>query len=91
MPPDKLNGSFMVKFNSTKPLNFYSLFPGQKMFLSAYHPTVSLEGKRVEGSVYFKLNLTPKVTSLLPDRGNCHAVVNNFIAFAKAHKEYDLW
>ena len=91
MPGTMVDGSLIVKFNSSKPLLFYSLFPGQKTFLSVYHPNVSLEGKRVEGSAYFKLSVIPKVTSLLPDHGNCLAVENNFIAFSKAHKEYDYW
>ena len=81
----------MLKFNSSKSLIFYSLFPGQKMFMSVYHPTESLEGKRVEGSTMFKLSLIPKVTSLLSDHGYCKAVENNFIAFAKSQKEYDRW
>ena len=91
MPGTLVDGSLYVEFNSTKPLIFYSLFPGQQMFLSVYHPTVSLEGKRVEGSAFFKLNLAPKVTSLLPDQRSCQAVENNFLAFAKAHKECDYW
>lgn len=91
MPPSMVEGSFMFKFNSTKPLVFYSLFPGQKMFLSVYHPTESLEGRRVEGSTMFKLSLIPKVTSLLSEHGYCKPVDNNFISFAKAQKEYDFW
>ena len=80
-----------IKFNSSKPLLFYSLFPGNKMFLSVYHPTESLEGKRLEGAAMFKLNLIPKVTSLLSDHGYCKAVENNFLSVAKAQKEYDQW
>ena len=91
MPGTIVEGSVMIKFNSTKELIFYTLFPGQKMFLSMYHPTQSLEGKRVEGSTLFKLSLIPKVTSLLSDQGHCKAVENNFDAFAKAQKEYDDW
>ena len=91
IPGTVADGSFMAKFNSTKPLIFYSLFPGQKIFLSVYHPTGSLEGKRVEGSALLKISLTPKVTSLLPDHGYCQAVEDNFFAFAKAQKEYDHW
>ena len=91
IPGTVTDGSMYVTFNSTKPLIFYSLFPGQKIFLSVYHPTVSLEGKRVEGSTMFKISLTPKVTSLLPDNGYCQAVEESFSAFAKAQKEYDHW
>ena len=61
------------------------------MFLSVYHPTESLEGKRLEGAAMFKLNLIPKVTSLLSDHGYCKAVENNFLSVAKAQKEYDQW
>ena len=86
-----VEGHLMIEFNSTKQLIFYTLFPGQKMFLSVYHPTDSLEGKRVEGSTMFKLSLLPKVTSLLSDHGYCKAVENNFDAFEKAQKEYDYW
>ena len=86
-----MDSSLMLRFNSTKQLIFYALFPGQKMFLSVYHPTESLEGKRVKGSTMFKLSLNPKVTSLLSDHGYCKAVENNFVAFAKAQKEYDNW
>ena len=91
MPETIDDGTLLMNFNSTKPLIFYSLFPGQKIFLSAYHPTVSLEGKRVEGSEYFKLSLVPKVTSLLPNHRYCQAVENDFIALAEAQKEYDHW
>ena len=92
MPGTMVEGTLsMIKFNSSKQLIFYTLFPGQKMFLSVYHPTESLEGKTVEGSTMFKLSLIPKVTSLLSDHGYCKAVENNFIAVAEAHKEYDHW
>ena len=92
MPPSMVEGSLMFKFNSTKKLVFYSLFPGQKMFLSVYHPSESLEGRRVEGSTMFKLSLIPKVTSLLSEHGYCKAIDNDdFISFSKALKEYDYW
>ena len=81
-----------IKFNSSRPLMFYSLFPGKKTFLSVYHPTGSLEGIRIEGAAMFKLWLLPKVVSLLSDSRNCDPVENDgIITAANAQKEYDQW
>ena len=91
LPGTMVDATLYIKFNSSRPVLFYSLFPGKKMFLSVFHPTESLEGKRLEGAAMFKLSLIPKVTSLLSDFGYCKPVDNNFISVAKAQKDYDQW
>ena len=91
MPENMVEASLHIKFNASRPLIFYSLFPGKKMFFSVFHPTESLEGKRVEGAAMFKLNIIPKVTSLIPNPSYCKAVDNNIVSVAKAQKEYDIW
>ena len=83
--------SLSLKYNATKSLLFYSLFPGQKMFLSVYHPTESLEAMPVDGANFHKLSLIPKVTALLPDNRNCQATGQTFVSVKKAYNAYDLW
>ena len=87
-----VDATLFIKFNSSRSLLLYSLFPGQKAFLSVYHPTGSLEGKLLEGASMFKMSLSPKVISLLSDTRNCTPVdVNDLLSVAKAQKQYDQW
>ena len=91
IPNDSVVVTPTLYFNSSLKLMIYSLFPGQKMFVSIYHPTESIEPKIVTGAAFFKFNVNTKVTSLLPDHHECLTVGTNFVSVSSGHREYEMW
>ena len=78
-------------FNSSATILLYVLFPGQKIFLSTYHPTESVEPRRVTGAAVFKANIMAKVKENLAELHHCASVERNIFTIRAAHKKYEHW
>ena len=76
-------------YNGSKQFDFYTIFPGHSLFVSAYHPLKAIEPKRVTGSVAFKLNAIAKLEERIPR--NCKKVELDFFSLKKEHEEYEIW
>ena len=76
-------------YNGSKQFDFYTIFPGHSLFVSAYHPLKAIEPKRVTGSVAFKLNAIAKLEERIPR--NCRKVDMDFFSLKEAHEDYELW
>ena len=86
---EQLEGEASFCYNASEKFNFYTLFPGHSLFVSAYHPLKAIEPKRVTGSVAFKLNAIAKFEERIPR--NCMKVNMDFFSLKEAHEDYELW
>ena len=78
-------------FDSSATILLYVLFPGQKIFLSVYHPTESVEPRRVTGAAVFKANIMATVKESLAELHHCASVERNIFSIRAAHKKYEHW
>ena len=78
-------------FSSNATLLFYVLFPGQKLFLSIYHPAEAVEPRKITGAAFFKANIMTKVTENLAELHHCENVERDIFSIRSAHQKYELW
>ena len=79
-------------FKRSTTILIYVLFPGQKIFLSLYHPTESIEPRKISGDAgTFKANIAAKVTENLPELHHCKTVERKLFTIRDASKNYEIW
>ena len=80
--------------DSSKTINIYTLFPGQKVFISVYHPVKTLEPKTINtGSIekFYKVDILTTVDEKLPEKANCKELDDELLTIVKAHEDYENW
>ena len=77
-------------YNKSDSLSVYVLFPGQKLYVSIYHPLEALEPKQVTGNLFNKITAVAHVVQKIPNE-NCLNVDSNLSEVISAHKEHELW
>ena len=78
-------------FNSSVTILFYALFPGQKLFLSLYNPSDSINVQKISGAAFFKTKIETKVTENLEELHKCTSVERNIFSVRSAHNKYEQW
>ena len=78
-------------FNSSVTILFYALFPGQKLFLSLYNPSDSINAQKISGAAFFKTKIETKVTENLEELHKCTSVERNIFSVRSAHNKYEKW
>ena len=69
----------------------YALFPGQRIFVGTNHPKKPMSHIELGGVKTFMVNITPRFTIFLPEKGDCTINGDNFDAIVQAHLDYEQW
>ena len=79
------------QFNSSRELNMYVLFPGQKLFVADYHPMKALEPRKISGEKYLDIHIKATVLSRIPEKSNCLKISSTLDAVVAAQQKYESW
>ena len=79
-------------FNSSRILSFYAVFPGQKIFVSLFHPIQALKPAILRGrrmSIFSTIYRAKTIENINSEK--CLHTEENLGSVISAHKSYELW
>ena len=84
---------YVVCFNSSKSVLLYAAFPGQKVFISAYHPRGAIQPIKISGYAFHQVNVITKVVEKMQTKGSSciQNDPNNLEDLQRVYKEYESW
>ena len=79
-------------FNSSKKLIIYELFPGQKIFVSLFHPIKAIQPTIIEGNrkFIFKASSKAKITEHI-ENNDCLGSEKDLASVMSVHTSYEIW
>ena len=80
----------LLCYDNAKSLSIFALFPGQKLYVSDYHPLKAMESKQVSRNLFYYINAAAHVVNKIPS-DNCLSVDSNLSEVISAYKQHELW
>ena len=77
-------------FNSSKKLLVYTLFPGQKIFVSLFHPHKALKPTLITGHSMFKSTANGRTVQNVAST-KCISSGTDLFSIIETQKSYEIW